>query len=510
MASAKKTVKSSKIKQAKQIGTAKTKTSRQSAELKAKKSAAARGLAVRTRTANKAGRRSKSTAPPAAATRARSEATAKPVARKKVSAARATPRSEKKIAATRGTKTARPGTTAPGRRAASKSGSSGASRQISTRIQPQVGQTPRQPKRTASNEPMRRVGAKLAATVGKAVATPSRGAQKPAANKAAAAAILALKRKSPPPGKAGSSPSAQPAFRNSPMPNVAANEQVAIVKSSSKLVSAPPAVGTAGGAAARIRTDEGVARIALPDHVKAPGRPFAAIRRNPQALLSGVSRPEATATTLAAGETKTNKPGLPGQSVVPAQKTARTANLPRPPFKLSEYVVYPSHGVGQIIAIEEQEVAGFKLELFVLSFVKDKMTLKVPVTKAASVGMRKLADAGAVKAALDTLSGRARIKRTMWSRRAQEYEAKINSGDLNAIAEVVRDLYRSDTQPEQSYSERQLYEAALDRMAREIIVVQKLTETESLKVIEAHLQKGPRRGKVEDSDAEEADIEEAA
>jgi CarD family transcriptional regulator len=156
----------------------------------------------------------------------------------------------------------------------------------------------------------------------------------------------------------------------------------------------------------------------------------------------------------------------------------------------------------------------------VLSFIKDKMVLKVPTTKAAAVGMRKLADASAVESALNTLAGRARIKRTMWSRRAQEYEAKINSGDLNAIAEVVRDLYRSETQPEQSYSERQLYEAALDRMAREIVVVQNLTETESLKVIEAHLQKGPRRRKIEegtaeesgaeDAAAEEADIEEAA
>ncbi|HMF06556.1 MAG TPA: CarD family transcriptional regulator [Methylocella sp.] len=223
-----------------------------------------------------------------------------------------------------------------------------------------------------------------------------------------------------------------------------------------------------------------------------------------------MSRTDPTAPVLAAGQTRADKPALAGESIIPVQKPARAANLPRPPFKLGEYVVYPSHGVGQIIAIEEQEVAGFTLELFVLSFVKDKMTLKVPVTKATSVGMRKLADAGAVKVALDTLSGRARIKRTMWSRRAQEYEAKINSGDLNAIAEVVRDLYRSDTQPEQSYSERQLYEAALDRMAREIVVVQKLTETESLKMIEAQLQKGPRRGKVEESEAEEADIEEAA
>ncbi|HET6378074.1 MAG TPA: CarD family transcriptional regulator [Methylocella sp.] len=194
----------------------------------------------------------------------------------------------------------------------------------------------------------------------------------------------------------------------------------------------------------------------------------------------------------------------------PAPKQGKNASSQRQAFKLNEFVVYPAHGVGQIIAIEEQEVAGFKLELFVISFVKDKMILKVPTTKAASVGMRKLADAGAVKTALETLAGRARIKRTMWSRRAQEYEAKIISGDLNAIAEVVRDLYRSESQPEQSYSERQLYEAALDRMAREIVVVQKITETESLKVIEAQLQKGPRRGKIEESEPDEADIEEAA
>jgi CarD family transcriptional regulator len=509
MASAKKTVKSSKAKQAKQIGTAKTKSSRQSAELKGKRAAAARALTIRTRAASKVSR-PKSTASPAAGTRQRSEATAKSVLRKKVSAARATSRSEKKTAVTRRAKTARSGTPAAGQRATSKTVSSGASSQVSTGRQPRVRQASTRPQRTASNEPVRRVPAKLAATVGKAVATPSRGAQKPAANKAAAAAILALKRKSPALGKAGGSSSAQPALKSSSRPNVAANERGAIIKGSSKSLSAPRAGSAAESSASRLQTGEGLARVASPGNFNGRGRPFAAAPRNPQPLLSGLSRSEASATILAAGQTKTSKPGLPGQSMVPAQKPVRTANLLRPPFKLGEYVVYPSHGVGQIVAIEEQEVAGFTLELFVLSFVKDKMTLKVPVTKAASVGMRKLADTGTVKAALDTLSGRARTKRTMWSRRAQEYEAKINSGDLNAIAEVVRDLYRSDTQPEQSYSERQLYEAALDRMAREIIVVQKLTETESLKVIEAHLQKGPRRGKVDDSEVEEADIEEAA
>jgi CarD family transcriptional regulator len=182
----------------------------------------------------------------------------------------------------------------------------------------------------------------------------------------------------------------------------------------------------------------------------------------------------------------------PEQGVVPGMTPKKTTQ--RQGFKTNEFIVYPAHGVGQIIAIEEQEVAGAKLELFVINFVKDKMTLRVPTAKIAAVGMRKLAEGGLVKRALETLKGRARIKRTMWSRRAQEYEAKINSGDIVAIAEVVRDLYRSETQPEQSYSERQLYEAALDRLSREIAAVQHITETEAVKEIEAALAKGPRRG----------------
>ena len=186
-------------------------------------------------------------------------------------------------------------------------------------------------------------------------------------------------------------------------------------------------------------------------------------------------------------------------------------------FKTNEFVVYPAHGVGQILAIEEQEIAGAKLELFVINFMKDKMTLRVPTAKIANVGMRKLSEPGLVKRALETLKGRARIKRTMWSRRAQEYEAKINSGDIVAIAEVVRDLYRSESQPEQSYSERQLYEAALDRLSREIAVVQHVTETEAVKEIEGQLAKSPRRGAKAESDAEtdgdidaEADGDDAA
>jgi len=185
---------------------------------------------------------------------------------------------------------------------------------------------------------------------------------------------------------------------------------------------------------------------------------------------------------------------------VPPKKTAHT----RQGFRTNEFIVYPAHGVGQIVRIEEQEVAGFKLEVFVISFSKDKMTLRVPTSKAITVGMRKLAPPDVVKKALDTLKGRARIKRTMWSRRAQEYEAKINSGNLVSIAEVVRDLYRSDTQPEQSYSERQLYEAALDRMVRELASVEDVTETEAAKLVETNLLKGPRRTPKTGEEAEPA------
>jgi CarD family transcriptional regulator len=206
------------------------------------------------------------------------------------------------------------------------------------------------------------------------------------------------------------------------------------------------------------------------------------------------------------------KPVVASKPVAPAPRVEepKKALTQRQGFKTNEFVVYPAHGVGQILAIEEQEIAGAKLELFVINFMKDKMTLRVPTAKVANVGMRKLSEPALVKRALETLKGRARVKRTMWSRRAQEYEAKINSGDIVAIAEVVRDLYRSESQPEQSYSERQLYEAALDRLSREIAVVQHVTETEAVKEIEGQLAKSPRRGAKAEAEAEtdgESDVE---
>ena len=140
-------------------------------------------------------------------------------------------------------------------------------------------------------------------------------------------------------------------------------------------------------------------------------------------------------------------------------------------FQPNDFVVYPAHGVGKIVNVETQEVAGFELELFVIAFEKDKMTLRVPTHKATEIGMRALSSPDVIDHAMKTLKGKAKVKRAMWSRRAQEYEAKINSGDLIAIAEVVRDLHRNDEQLEQSYSERQLYEAALERLTREVAAV---------------------------------------
>ena len=221
------------------------------------------------------------------------------------------------------------------------------------------------------------------------------------------------------------------------------------------------------------------------------------------APLAG-AKPSSGHTAHVAHSTVTAAPAKPPAPVVKVQKAVVSEEAPaaaktlksasqRQGFKLNEFVVYPAHGVGQIVLIEEQEVAGFKLELFVINFSKDKLTLRVPTSKVTGVGMRKISDPDAARRSLDILTGRARVKRTMWSRRAQEYETKINSGDINAIAEVVRDLYRSEAQPEQSYSERQLYEAALDRMVREIAAVQKSSEIDALKAVEAQLQKGQSR-----------------
>ncbi len=158
-------------------------------------------------------------------------------------------------------------------------------------------------------------------------------------------------------------------------------------------------------------------------------------------------------------------------------------------FKSGDYVVYPAHGVGRITGIESHTIAGMSVTLYAINFEKDRMVLKVPVSKVKNSGLRKLSSRDRIKAALETLAGKSRVRRVMWSRRAQEYEAKINSGDPVAIAEVVRDLHRTSDQPEQSYSERQIYQAALERLARELAAVEKTDELKAQAKLEAHLRK---------------------
>ena len=180
-------------------------------------------------------------------------------------------------------------------------------------------------------------------------------------------------------------------------------------------------------------------------------------------------------------------------------------------FKTGEHVVYPAHGVGQIMNIEEQEIAGFKLELFVVTFDQEKMTLRVPTAKAASVGMRKIVGQHGRRQGARDAQGPARASSAPCGRAARRNMRRRSIPAISSsITEVVRDLYRSDAQPEQSYSERQLYEAASDRLAREIAAVNRASHDETMKLMESFLQKGPRRGpKLAEAELEEAQ-EEAA
>ena len=183
----------------------------------------------------------------------------------------------------------------------------------------------------------------------------------------------------------------------------------------------------------------------------------------------------------------TAKPAAKAAAKPAAKKPAAKSGSKKLPFAKGDYVVYPTHGVGKVTGIERSEVAGFNLQLFVILFDSEKMTLRVPVEKVADSGLRKISSKDKMQAVTATLKGRARSKRTMWSRRAQEYEAKINSGDPVAIAEVVRDLYRAAGQPEQSYSERQMYEAALERLVNEYALVEKLDVEAATEKIESVL-----------------------
>jgi CarD family transcriptional regulator len=175
-------------------------------------------------------------------------------------------------------------------------------------------------------------------------------------------------------------------------------------------------------------------------------------------------------------------PAGPIRPLAPPRAPAKAEN-----FQQGDYVVYPTHGVGKVERIAVEEIAGHTLELIHITFDENRMTLRVPTNKARTAGLRKLASKKQFDDVLAVLKGRARIKRTMWSRRAQEYEAKINSGDPAAIAEVVRDLHRNAGQPDQSFSERQIYESALDRLAAEYAALEQLDKATAIERLIAHL-----------------------
>jgi CarD family transcriptional regulator len=360
------------------------------------------------------------------------------------------------------------------------------------------------------------------AKAAKVVAQPKKSAQsssaaraaaairKPAAAKPAASAAAPAKDK-----KAASPVAAKGAPVKAPVAKAAtAKASPAVAKS----VAAPAPAKKPAAAPVAARPQQQASKVAqafaahraqaASQQPVAPARPAApaTARAVPAAAAKTASGAKITAPAKA--------PEVPASPKAIAEKAAAARQLlaaqkkpvhQRHGFKTNEFIVYPAHGVGRIVGIEEQEIAGMSLELFVINFEKEKLTLRVPTGKLESVGMRKLADDDIVKKAMEILKGRARIKRTMWSRRAQEYVAKINSGDLISIAEVVRDLFRSEAQPEQSYSERQLYEDALDRMAREIAAVEKLDDRGAVQRITEVLSKSARGRRIAEDggDAEE-------
>jgi CarD family transcriptional regulator len=287
-------------------------------------------------------------------------------------------------------------------------------------------------------------------------------------------------------------------------------------KKTSKPVAAAKAKPVAAKPKARPAAQKLAAQRSAAPKTAAP-KTAATPKAAPEAKRPAAAKPAAPAPAPKAAAPKAAAPRTVAPQPAPAAPKPSTAGLvvstpaaKKLVFKVNELVVYPAHGVGKISQIEEQEIAGARLELYIVEFEKEKLRLKVPTSRAEQKGMRRLSDKAQIESALKVLKGRARIKRTMWSRRAQEYDAKINSGDIMAVAEVVRDLYRSERQPEQSYSERQLFEQALDRMAREIAAVKKIDDDQAVKELEEYLSKNAKRTPSGDKAEEEVPAEEAA
>ncbi|MEC7958633.1 MAG: CarD family transcriptional regulator [Pseudomonadota bacterium] len=214
---------------------------------------------------------------------------------------------------------------------------------------------------------------------------------------------------------------------------------------------------------------------------KATPKKVATKKASPKKVATKKSTPKkATPKKVVSKKAASNK-------TVPEKVDKKKAISKKEQFLPEQYVIYPSHGIGQILEIEKKEIAGQMLKMYVIEFEKEKMILRVPIEKTKEIGVRKVSTKNQLKEIFEILTGKAKIRRTMWSRRAQEYEAKINSGDIKLLTEVVRDLFRSDSQPEQSYSERQLYEAARERLSREVAVIEKTDEQKAVEKMETIL-----------------------
>ena len=214
---------------------------------------------------------------------------------------------------------------------------------------------------------------------------------------------------------------------------------------------------------------------------KATPKKVATKKAGPKKVATKKSTPKKATPKKAVSKKAASKKTAPKKVVEKKVKSKKEQFLPE------QYVIYPSHGIGQILEIEKKEIAGQMLKMYVIEFEKEKMILRVPIEKTKEIGVRKVTTKNQLKEIFEILTGKAKIRRTMWSRRAQEYEAKINSGDIKLLTEVVRDLFRSDSQPEQSYSERQLYEAARERLSREVAVIEKTDEQKAIEKMETIL-----------------------
>ena len=224
---------------------------------------------------------------------------------------------------------------------------------------------------------------------------------------------------------------------------------------------------------------------------KAASKKAAPKKAAPKKATSKKTAPKKAAQKKAATKKAAPKKAAPKRvtkkKVSPKKSSIKRTVVKKEEFLPEQYVVYPSHGIGQILEIEKKEIAGQMLTMYVIEFEKEKMTLRVPIEKTKEIGVRKVSTKNQLKDIFEILTGKAKIRRTMWSRRAQEYEAKINSGNIKLLTEVVRDLFRSDSQPEQSYSERQLYEAARERLSREVAVIEKTDEQKAIEKMETIL-----------------------